>query len=424
MRRKNLILVVFIVIFADIFYGGAIMAISGPQPVNAKYPASVAPAGAAANDPASQKLTGEQNAFWSNYQNNFLRQLPKGIIVVDKYITILGDGGAAVSEGMGHAMIFAAERGDWKTFDGLRAGLKAYFTNANGLNKWVIRPDGAFSVNDERMKKLNGLASASETEQNVAFALLVAYEKTKNPIYKNEALKLLGDIWSSEVVSFQGRTLLLPADITNNIYFPIYKENGKIVSLSWNPAYFSPMLYKKFARYDQSHNWIKLVNDGYSLMDQMLRETSKDREGFGIAGINPMTNWIRLKAANNGGLKLESVYPNPDDPYSTQYSNEWDTIRIPIYVGWDSKDKRSGEFLRRFYAATSIKSPEDVTINGATGKGIRSDMATAAYAAGLKCIGRDVSAFTRGIEIGRTDLYYQESITYHAWLLLNDRTPK
>lgn len=412
------------VVFADIFYGGAIMAISDPQPVKTKYPASVAPAGAAANDPASQKLAGEQTVFWNNYQDKFLRHLPNGIIVADKYSGILGEGGAALSEGMGHAMIFAAERGDWKTFDGLRAGLKAYFTNANGLNKWVIGPDGTYPANDEKLKKLNGLASASETEQNVAFALLVSYEKTKNTVYKKEALKLLADMWASEVVSFQGKTLLLPSDITNNKYFPVYKENGKLVSLSWNPAYFSPMLYKKFARYDKSHNWLKLTNDGYSLMDQMLRETSKDPHAFGIEGINPMTNWIRLKAANNGELKLESVYPNPDDPYSTQYSNEWDTIRIPIYVGWDNKDKRSVEFLRIFYAATSIKSPEDVTINGATGKGIKSDMATAAYAAGLKCIGRNVSDFTRRIEIGKTDLYYQESITYHAWLLLNGRTPK
>src|SRR3989339_155876 len=98
-----------------------------------------------------------EHSFWKSYKETFIKDLSKdkGAIVVDNHFNF------APSEGMGHALIFAAQNWDWKTFNYLLKGLEN-FKKSNGLFRWKINSDASFPSSDDN------LSSASETEQNVA----------------------------------------------------------------------------------------------------------------------------------------------------------------------------------------------------------------------------------------------------------------
>jgi endoglucanase len=236
-----------------------------------------------------------QDRFWNGYKNSFLKLLPdnRGTILVDE------SGSNAVSEGMGHALFFAAEREAWETFDSLLLGL-SNFRKANGLFRWRINPDGSVLEGSENC--------ATETEQNIANALLLAYEKSTNARYLNLGLEFLNNLWQNATINFQGRRILLPSDLTNNRYWPIEfntegipcapSEDGLISSsvakLIFSPSYFSPQHGRRFAQYDTAHDWNKLTNDWYELMNMVFNAATQEPERFGVRGINPMPDFVKL----------------------------------------------------------------------------------------------------------------------------------
>jgi len=361
----------------------------------------------------------EQNLFWENYKATFIRNLGRGSIIVDPLTNL------APSEAMGHGLIFAAEREDWATFDTFLQGL-SYFRKANGLFRWKINPDGTVPPND------NNLASASETEQNVTYALLLAYEKTGQNRYRNMARHLLTSVWQHEVVNFQGRLIFMPGDRTDNSYWPINETTNELV---WNPSYFSPHLYRKFAEYDESHDWDKLINDGYYLINETLRLATNNPEEFGITGINPMPAWVWLTPHGNNDLNVRSYYPNIISATEIERSsNEWDTIRIPIYLAIDTDHAEAINFLGNFFSVVQINRPEDAIIGrgrtGPTDQGYNSEMAIAAYATGLNALGRETTSFmtrlninNRGFITATRNSYYDQTICYYSWLQINGLFP-
>lgn len=212
----------------------------------------------------------EQDHFWRSYKDTFLRVLPggRGTILIDE------SGFYTPSEGMGHAMFFAAERRDWKTLDSLIQGL-SNFKKANGLFRWKINPDGSFPPEDENLN------CSTETEQNVSGALLLAYERTGKSEYKNLALDILDSLWRNATVLFQGRRILLPADLTENRYWPlVFNEegipckpskdginyrSGSIQKVVWSPSCFSPDMEEGLRNTIQNTTGISLLMIGMSL---------------------------------------------------------------------------------------------------------------------------------------------------------------
>jgi endo-1,4-beta-D-glucanase Y len=361
--------------------------------------------------------TNPQEHFWNSYKNTFLRTLPNGMISAVPYYPIKGQ---TPSEAMGHALIFAAQRKDWVIFNALLKGL-SYFKKANGVFRWKINNDGTIPPGN---KNLN---SASETEQNVAYALLLAHEKTGKTSYRDEALKLLASMWKEEVIDFQGRLILMPSDRTNNPYWPLKVDGQGNQKLVWNPAYHSPKMFRKFAKYDKAHDWNKVIKDWYALANKVLDVSTANPSRFGIAGINPMPQWVWLTRQGKSELQVKPFFPSRDT-LGSKYSDEGDTIRIPIYVGMDASHSQGKAFLQRFYALMRLNGPQDVTIRLQKQPPKNKMMAIAAYATGLKAIGSNVAQFVQRIKIDKQGFtgdargqYYDQTICYYAYLLLNDK---
>jgi endo-1,4-beta-D-glucanase Y len=367
------------------------------------------------------------STFWDYYKKTFLKELPNGTIVVDKHMKMKEESGKdgaiitntylqiglTVSEAMGHALIIAAERSDWGTFDSLLNGL-SYFKKSNGLYRWIIYPDGKL-LSTDRAKQ-----ASSETEQNIAFALFVAYEKTNNEKYKQYALDLLGNIWLEMEMELNGRSIILPADADGNAYWPV-KTMQSTLEAVWNPSYFSPRFYRKFAQYDKEHDWNKVIKDGYFLMNKVLDRASADRKTFGTYGqTDPMPAWVWLVPSAEGSPDVRTYYKGADET-----NNEWDSIRIPIYIGLDAKSTEGKLFLTRFYQIASIQRPEDAKIGG-----IVDAISVGSYGAGLSSLGRDPKDFLNGLIIGNNgfvmsvkDAYYDQTITYYGYLVMTGKFP-
>lgn len=371
------------------------------------------------NDPNSM--------FWDYYKRTFLKELPNGTIVVDKHMTMKESGGKdgtiytgtyltvglTVSEAMGHALIIAAERSDWGTFDSLLRGL-SYFRKTNGLYRWIIYPDGKLLATD-RAKQ-----ASSETEQNIAFALFIAYEKTNNEKYKQYAMELLGNIWLEMEFELNGYSIILPADSDGNAYWPV-NTTQTTVEVVWNPSYFSPKTYRKFAQYDKEHDWNKIIKDGYVLMNKVMDRAADDRKKFGTFGqVDPVPAWVWFVPVGINELDVMPYSSSPSEP-----NNEWDSIRIPIYIGLDAQSSEGRSFLIKFYDITSVQRPEDAKIGG-----IIDAISLGSYGAGLYSIGRDTTDFLNrlkiednGFAMSVKDAYYDQTITYYGYLVMTGKFP-
>lgn len=376
--------------------------------------------------------TSEQDLFWRSYKSAFLRTLPddKGSILVDE------SGSCTPSEGMGHAMFFAAERSDQETFNSLTQGL-SNFRKTNGLFRWRINPDGSYPPEDENLN------CATETEQNVANAFLLAYEKTRQSNYLDMGLELLNNLWQNATILFQDRRILLPSDLTANPYWPLVfneqgvpcqpSENGlncrSVAKVVWSPSYFSPAHGRRFAKYDTAHDWNKLVNDWYELANKVFDAATKDPKRFGVTGINPMPDFVSFVPIGTNEVGVEDLHPTLTFPDEWEY----DIIRIPIYVSMDRANPAAHDFLERFFSFMGLRGPQDVRIGRNQGwlsplfnRG--TVIAIGAYGAGLQAIGRDVTAYWQRVQINEDGFfirghYYEETICYYAYLLLNGMFP-
>lgn len=378
-----------------------------------------------------------EDRFWDSYQRAFLRLLPQGgMILVDE------GGNYTPSEGMGHAMFFAAERKDLGTFDSLVQGL-SNFRKTNGLLRWKINPDGSFSPEGENLN------CATETEQNVANAFLLAYEGTGQTQYLDMGLALLRDVWQNATILFQGRRLLLPTDQVNRYWPLVLNDPGTLCepgndglicsepvqSAVWSPSYFSPEHAVRFARHDTNagHDWNRLVADWYEIMNLVLDAATQEPERFGIVDVNPMPDFVKLASEGTSGIMVEDLHPELGTG-----EGEWsaDIIRIPLYVGIHD-DPRARAFLKRFFAvmrSQGFRGPDDVSV----GRHARifSSLTTAAigcYGVGLQAIGEDVTEYRNSMCMDENGLfssgffqgprYYRDTISYYAWLVLNNRFP-
>ncbi|WP_066019626.1 MULTISPECIES: glycosyl hydrolase family 8 [Clostridium] len=172
-----------------------------------------------------------------------------------------------VSEGMGYGLLFSAAYDDKNQFDKLWNYTKHYLDN-NGLMNWKINSNG----------NISGYGSASDADEDIAYALLLAAEKWPNASYNKEAVKMINAIKSTEISKDY---ILLPGDSWGN-------------NPPFNPSYVSPYYYYKFAALSSSEKnyWEKVLNVNVNLLNQNI-----DKE----TGLLP--DWINkdgtIKAENN-----------------------------------------------------------------------------------------------------------------------------
>lgn len=136
-----------------------------------------------------------------------------------------------VSEGIGYGMLITvfmdnSTNNTQPMFDKLWNYYSSN-TDGKGLMNWKING-------------FNGTVAsgaATDADLDVALALCMAYKQWGTQKYKDNAISVLGKIWSSEVGS--------------NVFLPDDQGTGNL----FNPSYFAVGAARVFAQVDASHNW-------------------------------------------------------------------------------------------------------------------------------------------------------------------------
>ena len=207
------------------------------------------------------------------------------------------NGNDTVSEGIAYAMLIAVNFNDKDLFDKVYGYWKSHAT-AGSLMTWCI-PAGGGSCNPQ------GGGSATDADEDAAYALLQADKVFGGGTYKADAIKMIGDIWKSDI---DGGGTKLPKGGSN--YGTAYALTGAIT----NASYFAPSFYKSFAAVDSANDWPGVITALYKVI------------GGTIAGSNGLIPaWCSgtcTAPASNGAPATDVVY-------------QYDSHRIPMRIGMD-----------------------------------------------------------------------------------------
>lgn len=260
----------------------------------------------AESSPAGPAETLQQS--WKAYVARFIE--PDGRVVDPK------GGGVSTSEGQAYAMLRAVWLRDRAVFD------RTYAWGKNHLNvgirrdrlwawKWTKAPDARSRVPDS--------AFASDADQDVALALILAFRTWKDERYRRDAAAILADLWRLATVDARGRRFLLAGD-----------KLCEGLTCKLNPSYCAPYAYRIFALHDRERDWQSLVDSSYAML-----ETSAD-----LTGTRLPPDWIVLDT-RTGRLTLPA---GKDSAFS------YDAMRVYWRVAMDRElftEPRADGYLKR-----------------------------------------------------------------------------
>ncbi|MFK7931569.1 MAG: glycosyl hydrolase family 8 [Myxococcota bacterium] len=182
---------------------------------------------------------------WTQYITTFIQDDGR---VIDR-----GAGDISTSEGQAYAMLRAAWSDDRATFERVRGWSIRNLQRGKSSNlpawRWGQRPDGKWGTLDGQ--------PASDSDQLMAFALLIAAERWSEPTYRTDAVALLHTIWDQETRVVGGRRMILAG--------PWAMEQDPV---QVNPSYLMPFAYRAFAKADAEHDWNSLVDSSYDLLER------------------------------------------------------------------------------------------------------------------------------------------------------------
>jgi endoglucanase len=196
------------------------------------------------------------------------------------------NGNDTVSEGIGYGMLIGVFMDDQPMFDTLWSYAKSKF-DTNGLMTWCIPGSGSGSC--------SGHGSATDGDEDMAYALLMASKQWSGGTYASDATTLISNIFNHEVSG----NILEGGDGFNN-------------ANELDPSYFAPSYYRAFAAVDTGHNWMGVLSQCYSVL----------AAAQGSDGLVP--NWVSA-----GGTGISSV----DSTHGIYFG--YDSCRIPFRIGLD-----------------------------------------------------------------------------------------
>jgi endo-1,4-beta-D-glucanase Y len=219
-------------------------------------------------------------------------------------------GNPTVSEGIGYGMLMAVYMADKPLFDGLLGYWKAHPSAQSMLMTWKIGGTG-------------GSGSASDADQDVAFALQMA-RRQWGSAYDTDAATILSQFLANDVDA-------------NNYLKAGNTLGGKNLI---NPSYFAPAFYKFFATVDAANatRWNALAANCYTQLGNIS----------GTNGLVPAWCNSNCTIRGSGGLNFvdELLY-------------QYDSHRMPWRIGLDqcwNGDANAVAYLDRvvgFFASAS-----------------------------------------------------------------------
>ncbi len=255
-------------------------------------------------------------SLWNDYKREYTE--PNGR-TIDKQRNSI-----TTSEGQSYTMLRAVWLDDKQTFDATWAWTKENLQHKNDhLFSWLY---GQENGNPGILASQGGENSASDADTDIAQALLFAYSRWRDPVYLDEALPIISDIWTKEVVTIKGKPYLAANDLEK-----IRSQKAIVV----NPSYFAPYSYRVFAYFDQGHDWNALIDTSYQVLQQSMRSNLDKNKSVMIP-----PDWIMIDRATG------KLLPASAGTLTTNYS--YDAMRIPFRLGLDyvwNKEPRAKETL-------------------------------------------------------------------------------
>jgi endo-1,4-beta-D-glucanase Y len=197
------------------------------------------------------------------------------------------NGNDTVSEGIAYGMLLAVNFNDKTTFDSLYSYWKSHKAAGGtpGLMTWCITNGGSNNCSSSG-------GSATDADEDAAFALLQAGKVFGTASYTTDAKSMISDIWANDI------------DTANNL------PKGGNQYARINPSYFAPAYYRVFAQQDSGHAWGTVADKTLSTIN-------------GIAGsYGLLPAWCNSGCTGPDGSGNDILY-------------QYDSHRIPMRVGLD-----------------------------------------------------------------------------------------
>ena len=215
------------------------------------------------------------------------------------------------SEGQSYIMLQSLAVEDKKTFDLAYKWAKNNLQREDKLFSWLWgeSKNGKYEILDTN--------SASDADMDIAFALILAYERWGEYRYYFEAIPIINSIWINETKRIGDYLILMPG-----------AEQTKSEKIEVNPSYFSPYAFRFFQKYDETHDWNCLIDSSYYYLKAVMLKTE--------TGLPP--DWFLIE---NGQIVLE-------DSQRSDFS--YDAIRVfaRIYIDYiQTGEKRALPILEK-----------------------------------------------------------------------------
>lgn len=260
--------------------------------------------------PKHKQLVFDKNAMlgflWRRYKDHKLE--PGTYRTLDK-----SRHNITTSEGESYTMLRAVWQDDHKTFIRSWHWTKNNLQRKDHLFSWKFgkKQDGSYGV----LTKEGGNNTAADGDEDIALALLMAYERWNQTKFVYQAKPIIQSIWEKEVVQVNGQPLLVADNLE--------RKNG--FSVLVNPSYFAPYEYKIFSEIDAKHNWMGLRDNSYKFLNKVM---AADLNKSSSANIPP--DWVRVRrfngaarAANSSDLTTNLSYDAMRVPFRLALGYQW-----------------------------------------------------------------------------------------------------
>lgn len=232
---------------------------------------------------------------WDQYKSTFVQSDGR---VIDF------NGNISTSEGQAYAMLRAFWLRDKATFDTTYKWAKDNLQVPRGDHlfswKWGQKPDQSWGTLDT--------TSATDADQDIALALLLAHKVWKDPEYKKDALLILDEIWNRLTLNAPIGRVLLPGD---------WPQKGRKYQI--NPSYFAPYAYRVFEEVDPNHDWNALIDSSYEILTRAVAQSET----------RLVPDWVEI-SLDNDNVKLYQ------DPMDGRSDFGYEAIRTYWRIGLDS----------------------------------------------------------------------------------------
>jgi endoglucanase len=254
------------------------------------------------------------------------------------------NGNDTVSEGIGYGMLIGVFMNDQPMFDTLWSYAKSHF-DGKGLMTWCISSGMSGSC--------SGSGSATDGDEDMAYALLMASKQWSGGSYTSDATTLIKNIFAHEVSG----NILEAGDSFNN-------------ANELDPSYFAPSYYRAFAKVDSGDNWMGVLDQCYTILSA----------GQGSYGLIP--NWVNTSGTGIG---------NVDSTNGTYFG--YDACRTPFRIGLDyclngeTRAQTYAGLISAFYGSKSTASSLAGISDGYTTTGANPNGTLGDYGAGMAFTG-------------------------------------